>query len=189
MFPGFYPDPSICQVGEDYYLATSTFEYLPGIPVFHSRDLVDWELIGHVVDRPGQSASRDVPTNGGAWAPTIRYRDGTFYVVVTDAMGRGMLIFTATDPRARGATARWSTASTGSTRISLGRATAPPTSPIPAWTPPPGAPMRGHGGILQITVDLASGKPLSAPRSLWSGTGLKFPEAPHLYRTTATGTW
>ena len=97
MLPGFYPDPSIVRVGDDYYLATSTFEYLPGIPVFHSQDLVEWELIGHVVDRDGQLGA-ELPTNGGAWAPTIRHRDGTFYVVVTDAMGRGMLIFSATDP-------------------------------------------------------------------------------------------
>src|SRR6478609_8956945 len=95
---GFYPDPSVVKVGDDYYLANSTFEYLPGIPVLHSTDLVSWELVGHVVERPGQLASDNSPTNGGAWAPTIRHRDGVFYVVVTDAMGRGMLIFTATDP-------------------------------------------------------------------------------------------
>jgi xylan 1,4-beta-xylosidase len=51
---GFYPDPSICQVGKDYYLVTSTFSYFPGIPIFQSRDLVNWKLIGHVMDRPEQ---------------------------------------------------------------------------------------------------------------------------------------
>ena len=51
---GFYPDPSICRVGEDYYLVTSTFEYFPGIPVFHSRDLVNWRQIGNALDRPSQ---------------------------------------------------------------------------------------------------------------------------------------
>ena len=95
--PGFYPDPSICRVGDDYYLACSTFEYLPGIPVFHSTDLASWALVGHVADRPGQLDPR-VPTLGGAWAPTIRFRDGVFHVVVTDAMGRGTLLFTAADP-------------------------------------------------------------------------------------------
>ena len=82
---GFYPDPSICRVGDDYYLACSSFEYFPGIPVFHSTDLESWEPIGHVVDRPGQLALADVPTLGGAWAPTIRFHDGRFWVVVTDA--------------------------------------------------------------------------------------------------------
>ena len=54
VIPGFTPDPSICRAGEDYYLITSTFEYFPGVPVFHSRDLVHWRCLGHVLDRPGQ---------------------------------------------------------------------------------------------------------------------------------------
>ena len=92
LIPGFNPDPSIVKVGPDYYLATSTFEYLPGIPVYHSTDLVNWTRIGHVVDREGQLDSRDVPTLGGAWAPTIRFHGGLFYVAVTDAMARGTLV-------------------------------------------------------------------------------------------------
>jgi xylan 1,4-beta-xylosidase len=187
LIPGFYPDPSVVKVGSDYYLATSTFEYLPGIPVFHSTDLASWELIGHVVERPGQLASADIPTNGGAWAPTIRHRNGTFYVVVTDAMGRGMLIFTAA--RAEGP---WSDGTVVKDIHGI--------DPDLAWgddgtayitysglDTTSGRPFGGHGGILQITVDLETGKPLSQPRQLWSGTGLKFPEAPHLYRHD--GSW
>ncbi len=98
LLPGFHPDPSVVRVDDDYYLATSSFEYLPGIPIHHSRDLVSWQLIGHVATRPGQLQMDGVPTAGGAWAPTIRWRDGTFYVVVTDALGRGTLLFTASDP-------------------------------------------------------------------------------------------
>jgi beta-xylosidase len=182
LIPGFYPDPSVVKVGSDYYLATSTFEYLPGIPVFHSTDLANWDLIGHVVDRPGQLASHDVPTNGGAWAPTIRHRDGTFYVVVTDAMGRGMLIFTAVSPQGP-----WSDGIVVEDVHGI--------DPDLAWDDngtayitysgldtTSGKPFGGHGGIRQVTVDLGTGKPLSPPRQLWSGTGLKFPEAPHLYR-------
>ena len=182
LIPGFYPDPSVVRVGTDYYLATSTFEYLPGVPVFHSTDLSHWTLIGHVVERPGQLASHDVPTNGGAWAPTIRHRDGTFYIVITDAMGRGMLIFTATDPAGP-----WSDGTVVDDIHGI--------DPDLAWDDDgtayitysgldttSGKPFSGHGGIQQITVDLATGKPLSEPKSLWSGTGLKFPEAPHLYR-------
>ena len=162
LIPGFYPDPSVVKVGEDYYLANSTFEYLPGIPVFHSRDLVE---LG--ADRPRRrslraSSVRNCPTNGGAWAPTIRHRDGTFYVVVTDAMGRGMLIFTATDPAGPWSdgtlVGRNSRHRPGSR---LGRPTAPPTSPTPAWTPPRAPRWAADtGGILQITVDLETGKPL-----------------------------
>ena len=51
IIPGFYPDPSVCRVGEDYYLVTSTFEFFPGVPVFHSKDLVHWEQIGHCLTR------------------------------------------------------------------------------------------------------------------------------------------
>lgn len=69
---GFYPDPSICRVGEDYYLVTSSFEYYPGIPIFHSKDLVHWEQIGHVLDRPSQLNLDSIRVSGGVYAPTIR---------------------------------------------------------------------------------------------------------------------
>lgn len=54
ILPGFYPDPSICRVNDDYYLVTSTFSYFPGVPIFHSRDLIHWEQIGNILDRPSQ---------------------------------------------------------------------------------------------------------------------------------------
>lgn len=53
LIPGFNPDPSIVRVGEDYYLTTSTFEYRPGLPIYHSKDLVNWQLVSHVIQRPG----------------------------------------------------------------------------------------------------------------------------------------
>lgn len=80
---GFYPDPSICRVGEDYYLVTSSFCYFPGIPVFHSRDLVHWEQIGHAIHQKEQLDYCNCAHSGGLWAPTIRYHDGTFYVINT----------------------------------------------------------------------------------------------------------
>src|SRR3990170_5164517 len=72
---GFYSDPSICRVGEDYYLVTSTFEYFPGVPVFHSKDLVNWEQIGHCIERPTQ-----LPKSLNIFVATIRYNNGTFYM-------------------------------------------------------------------------------------------------------------
>ena len=54
VIPGFHPDPSVCRVGEDYYLVTSSFEFFPGVPIFHSRDLVHWRQLGHVLTRPSQ---------------------------------------------------------------------------------------------------------------------------------------
>jgi hypothetical protein len=73
---GFYPDPSICRVGDDYYLVNSSFEYFPGVPIFHSRDLVHWRQIGHVLDRPSQLPLDGVRPSGGLYAPTIRFSRG-----------------------------------------------------------------------------------------------------------------
>lgn len=101
ILPGFYPDPSICRVGEDYYLVTSTFEYFPGVPVFHSRDLVHWRQIGHALSRPSQLNLDDVPPSYGIFAATIRHHDGVFYVVTTWAdVNRALhnFIVTTTDP-------------------------------------------------------------------------------------------
>jgi alpha-N-arabinofuranosidase len=98
---GVYPDPSICRVGEDYYLVTSTFEYFPGLPVFHSRDLVHWRQIGHVLDRASQLPLQGVRASGGLYAPTIRYAGGVFYVINTLVDGKsksGNFIVTATNP-------------------------------------------------------------------------------------------
>lgn len=80
---GFYPDPSICRVGEDYYMVTSSFVYFPGLPVFHSRDLVHWEQIGHCIHRPDQLDYKNCETSLGLWAPSIRYHEGIFYVINT----------------------------------------------------------------------------------------------------------
>jgi alpha-N-arabinofuranosidase len=99
---GCYPDPSICRVGDDYYLVTSTFEYFPGLPIFHSRDLIHWRQIGHVLDRPSQLDLDDIRSSGGLYAPTIRYHNGIFHVINTlvDAKTRrGNFIVTATQPQ------------------------------------------------------------------------------------------
>lgn len=95
---GFYPDPSICRVGDDYYLVNSTFAYFPGIPVFHSKDLVNWKLIGHVMSRNEQMDLRGMGTSRAIFAPTIRYHDGLFYVTCTLVDGKGNFVVTAKDP-------------------------------------------------------------------------------------------
>ena len=103
VLPGCYPDPSICRVGDDFYLVTSTFEYVPGLPVFRSKDLASWEQIGHVVDRPGQLDYDGIESSGGLYAPTLRHHDGVFWLVCTlvdqqdDSRG-GNFLMTATDP-------------------------------------------------------------------------------------------
>jgi xylan 1,4-beta-xylosidase len=185
LIPGFNPDPSVVDVDGAYYLVTSTFEYLPGIPVYRSTNLTDWTHVGNVAARPEQAGVADVPTGSGIWAPTIRHRDGTFYVIVTIAGSpRGCVVFTATNPAGP-----WSDGTTidgidgvdpdlawgddGTAYVTFSR----------LFTS--GGQAGRHLGIQQARVDLSAGKALEEPRSLWSGSGLKFPEAPHLYQRGA----
>src|SRR5580658_8157731 len=89
IIPGFYSDPSICRVGGDYYLVTSSFEYFPGVPIFHSKDLVHWRQIGHVLTRKSQLNLDKTYSSGGIFAPTLRFHDGTFYMITTKVGGSG----------------------------------------------------------------------------------------------------
>ncbi len=181
LVPGFNPDPSVVLVKGAYYLVTSSFEYLPGLPVYRSTDLVSWTHIGNVATRPEQVRVEDVPTVGGVWAPTIRYHDGMFYVIVTVMLSpRGCVVFAATDPAGP-----WS----DGTRIEG----LDGIDPDLAWDDEGTAYVTysalrlseehgTHMGIEQARVDLDGGRMLEEPRSLWSGTGLYSPEAPHLYQ-------
>lgn len=95
---GFYPDPSITRAGEDYYLVSSSFSYFPGVPIFHSRDLVQWTQIGHILDRPSQLGVDTAGVSRGIFAPTLRYHDGTFYMITTAVDAGGNFVVTATNP-------------------------------------------------------------------------------------------
>lgn len=99
IIPGFAPDPSICRVGEDYYLVNSTFSYFPGLPIYHSRDLASWELIGSALDRTSQLPLEGQGHSRGLFAPTIRYNNGTYYLICTNIDDGGNFVVTATDPR------------------------------------------------------------------------------------------
>lgn len=99
ILPGFYPDPSVCRAGDDYYLINSTFGYFPGLPLFHSKDLVNWEQIANVISRPGQLRYDGLGiSSNGIYAPTIRYNGGTFYVICTQVGSNGNFLVTAKDP-------------------------------------------------------------------------------------------
>ncbi|BET68864.1 glycoside hydrolase family 43 protein [Opitutales bacterium ASA1] len=95
---GFYPDPSICRVGDDYYLTNSTFAYFPGLPVFHSKDLVNWKLIGHAIDRPDQLRYEGLRVSEGIFAPAITHHEGLFYMICTMVGSNGNFVLTAKDP-------------------------------------------------------------------------------------------
>lgn len=171
---GFHPDPSICRVDDDFYLVTSSFEHLPGIPIFHSRDLLHWEQIGNVLDRDDQLVLSGM-SSGGVYAPTLRYHDGRFWMVTTNVekFDEGHLIVTATDPAGP-----WSTPvyTTGALGIDPDLTWDLDGACYLTW-----ASVLAENPISQAVIDPESGTLLSEPRALWSGTGLAHPEAPHLY--------
>ncbi|MEU0535364.1 glycoside hydrolase family 43 protein [Amycolatopsis tolypomycina] len=173
--PGFHPDPSICRVGDTYYLANSSFEYVPGVPIRRSTDLVTWELVGHALTRPSQLPPSEGAANTGIYAPTLRHRDGLFYVVTTNILHPGQLIVTAEDPAG------------------------PWSDPVPVpgcdgidpdlcWDDAGVCHLTWASfrpdlrGIASVPIDPATGATLAEPRLLWNGTGLAAPEGPHLYR-------
>ncbi|MCX4530223.1 glycoside hydrolase family 43 protein [Streptomyces sp. NBC_00841] len=168
--PGFHPDPSICRVGADYYLACSSFEYFPGVPIFHSRDLVHWTQIGNALERPDQlRLSPDAASSGGIYAPTLRHHDGRFWLITTNVHDGGNLLFTATDPAGP-----WS----DPIRVPG----VPGIDPDLAWDDD-GNCWCTYAGVGQIRIDPHTGESFGPPRRLWSGTDdAKAPEAPHLYR-------
>jgi len=172
---GFNPDPSICRVGDDYYVVTSSFEYFPGVPIYHSKDLVNWKQIGNVLNRESQIPLGGLNPSAGIWAPTIRYHDGTFYMITT-LMPEGKSFYvTAQDPAGP-----WSdpiVIPVQNIDPSLyfdddGTVYYTGTSP---WD-------GSEHGIYQAEIDIATGEFLTEYQRIWDGTGGRYPEGPHLYK-------
>lgn len=171
---GFYPDPSICRVGEDYYLVNSTFEYFPGITVFHSKDLLNWKQIGHCITRNEQlTLFQDHPNSSGLFAPVIRYHEGIFYVICTNVTFRndtgGNFIVWTKDPAGE-----WSQPVYINT---------PGIDPSLFWDEDGKAYYTGSGkGIFLCEIDPMTGELLSDKKVIWQGTGGSSPEGPHIYK-------
>ncbi|MGN1019646.1 MAG: family 43 glycosylhydrolase [Aristaeellaceae bacterium] len=175
ILPGFNPDPSVCRVGDDYYLVTSTFEFFPGIPVYHSRDLVNWTQLGSCIDRPEQLPFDRAAAGRGMWAPTIRYHQGRFYVTAK-FMEFGNFIVSTDDPAGR-----WSdpvpVAMDGidpSLLFDGGKAYYCTNQRDP----------QGREAITLAEVDPDTGALLSPARPIWHGVAADRPqylEAPHVY--------
>lgn len=167
---GFNPDPSICRVGDDYYLVTSSFHYFPGVPLYHSKDLVNWEQVGHVLSRESQLPLKDARSWSGIYAPTIRHHDGRFYMITTNCSGKGNFIVTATDPCGEWSEPMW---------VDM-----PGIDPDLFWDEDGTCWYTGAGndGIIQCKVNPDTGEMLSEPRMIWYGTGGRYPEAPHIYK-------
>lgn len=174
---GWHPDPSVCRVGDDYYLATSTFEYLPGIPILHSRDLVSWTTIGHAVH--DLADLRSVESSQGLFAPTLRHIDGRF-VMITTVMPSGRSFFvTAQDPAGPWADPVFVQDEGTTMDPSLFQ----DSDGIVYYT------RHGdgrHGAVYQAVIDLESGALDGPVRRIWGGTGGIWPEGPHLYRIEGT---
>jgi beta-xylosidase len=157
----------VCRVGEDYYLVCSSFEYVPGVPIFHSRDLVNWRQIGNVLDRPSQlHFPLDTEASSGIYAPTIRHHDGRFWMVTTNVTLGRHLIVTATDPAGP-----WS----DPLYLDL-----PHVDPSLAWDEE-GECWITVSGVESYRIDPHTGEVREGPVPTWSGTGGQYPEAPHLY--------
>src|SRR3546814_9242630 len=107
VLPGFHPYPSIVLVVADFYLFNSTFAWFPGTPIFHSRDLVYWRLIGHAIDRPGLVDFTGIGTVRGIFAPAIQYHDGRFYIFTTCIACGGNFYVTARDPAGPWSAPHW----------------------------------------------------------------------------------
>ncbi|MEG1426302.1 MAG: family 43 glycosylhydrolase, partial [Oscillospiraceae bacterium] len=175
IIPGFYPDPSICRVEEDYYLVNSSFEFFPGVPLWHSKDLIHWEQIGNVLTRESQLSLADCHTSGGIFAPTLRFHEGRFYMVTTNVSHGGNFYVWTDDIHGS-----WSDpiyVEQGGIDPSLFWDDDGTAYFISNQNNAAGKPI-----ISQCLIDLATGKKLSPTKPLWGGTGGKCPEGPHMYK-------
>ena len=171
---GSYPDPSICRVGDDYFMVHSTFEYFPGVPVFHSKDLVHWRQIGYCLTRKSQLNLDKVRASGGIYAPTIRYHDGTFYMITTCVDCGGNFYVTTKDPAGPWSEPIW---------IKDGGGIDPSLFFDDDGTVYYHRQQGGRNGCTaQSTINLKTGKLEGELKEIWRGTGGIWPEGPHLYK-------
>lgn len=168
VIPGYHPDPSVCRVGDTFYLVNSSFCSFPGVPLFESQDLVHWRQTGNVLTRPSQLPLKGANSWTGIYAPTIRYHQGRFYMITTNVGNGGNFLVTSTDART------WSE---------------------PVWLKQKGIDpslffedgkcyMCSNPGdaIWLCEIDPATGRQLSESRRLWQGDGGRYPEGPHIYK-------
>ncbi len=169
IIPGCNPDPSICRVGDDFYLVVSSFEFFPGIPIYHSKNLVDWELMGHCLDTDEKLNLKECAASGGIYAPTIRYHNGTFFLTATNVSDKGNFIIYTKD-----LTKGWSD---------------------PVWVDQQGIDpslffdedgkvyyMTAFGEVFISEINPYTGERLTDVKVFNPGCGGKCPEAPHIYK-------
>ncbi len=183
IMPGFYPDPSICAVGEDYYLINSTFAYFPGLSVMHSKDLVHWEQIGNVMDRKSQLPLENAGHSQGLFAPTMRYYNGTYYVICTNVSHGGNYIVTATSPEGPWSEPYYLEGADGIDPSLFfdedGKCYYIGTHPNPE-----GCKYNGDWYIWIQELDVTTMKLVGEHKNVWNGAmkGVHWPEGPHIYK-------
>ncbi len=170
---GFYPDPSACKVGDTYYLVCSSFQYFPGVPLFESRDLVNWKQIGHCLTRKSQ-VQLEVDSSGGVFAPTIRHNNGRFYMTTTNNTTQQNFYVWTDDIYDE-----WSEP------IFVDQGGIDPSlffEDGKTYFMSNGADDNGVAGIVQCEINVETGEKLAPSRTIWQGTGGRYLESPHLYR-------
>lgn len=170
VLPGFHADPSVCRAGDDFYLVNSTFQYFPGVPVFHSKDLVNWEQVGNCLTRPSQVDLKGTDGNNGIYAPTIRYNNGRFYMVTTVFPSRRHFYVWTDNPAGE-----WSEPIV----IDFAIGSCDPTLYFEddkcyfLWK---------EGDIKICEIDVETGRQLGEIHHLGTGLGGRYPEGPHIYK-------
>lgn len=179
VLPGFHSDPSVCRAGDDFYLVNSTFQYFPGVPVFHSKDLIHWEQVGNCLSRPSQLdltglyRQRNAQlgwTNAGVYATTIRYNKGRFYMVTTVYPSRRHFYVWTDNPAGE-----WS----DPVVIDFAIGSCDPTLYFEGekcyfiWK---------DNDIKMCEIDVETGRKIGDIHHLGTGLGGRYPEGPHIYR-------
>lgn len=172
IIPGFNPDPSICLVDGTFYLVTSTFEYFPGVPVYTSRNLVDWQCIGYCLTRESQLPLSGSHASGGIYAPTIRYYNGTWFMVTTNVSHGGNFIVYTTDPSGAWSEPVWIAQGGIDPSLLFDRDVVYFVS---------NGDCEGNHGIYLCEINPFTGEMLTKSRLISLGCGGRCAEAPHIY--------
>lgn len=174
IIPGYNPDPSICRVGEDFYLVNSTFEFFPGVPIYHSKNLVNWELIGYCLTRREQLELEGCRNSGGIYAPTIRHHNGTFFMITTNVTDKGNFVVHTDDINGEWSDPAW---------IDQGG-----IDPSLFWDDDEKCYycstgiLDGVRGIVAFEIDPFTGDILSDKKIISTGCGGQCAEGPHIYK-------
>lgn len=175
---GFYPDPSVCAANGRYYLACSSFQYFPGIPLFESTDLVNWKQIGHALTKKSQVMLDKVPSSGGVFAPTLRFHDGRFYIVTNNNTTQKNFYIYTDDIYGE-----WSDP------IVVDQGGIDPSLLFDdghVYFISNGQDAYGRGSVIQCEIDILTGAKLTPGRPIWQGSGGRYLESPHMYRINGT---